>query len=330
MSANYCSEEYLDVVNGVRGGMFLLSFLACLVVTVAWIWSAFRHPDKERWTKSSLYYTADRLPFYVLVAALFHSVVSITQLTTISHDKNSFVIVVCEIVAFLTTLTETGMLLISIIAPAHLILIKWKRFSGWLEDTGKKVPLILEVGYIITVIVGSLTAASVPFLCLPFGVTCYGYDPEGQWCWIKARDENCTRISAGWYMQIALFFTPTFIGFLLILVVLGYIVFTIFRQGCSDFKTKLSVDERDQGVTRSMIVLTLCLFSFSLFNIISFCIRFNRIPNKANTLVLSIDHSLWGLIPSAAVATLVYFDWKGVGKDGDRESILNYGSIQDT
>ena len=63
MTANYCSEEYLQEVNVKGATVFVLSFLACPVVFVAWIYSAWHNPNRARWTESSLFYTADRLPF---------------------------------------------------------------------------------------------------------------------------------------------------------------------------------------------------------------------------------------------------------------------------
>ena len=305
MPANYCSEEYLEVVNGVRATMFVFSFLACLVVTVAWIYSALRNPNKERWTESSLFYTADRLPFYLLVVATVHSFFSIFQLAALGHEESNSAMRLCTSVAFFSTWLETSMLLISIIAPAHLVLMNFRRLSDWLQDERKRRPRILEVGYIVTVTIGSLVAALLPFLCLSFGVSCYGYDPVGQWCWIRGRDEDCTRIFAGWLTEIVLFFTPTFLACFFILVVIGHIFIIYTKERCPAFVLRLLPSMRDQGFTRPMIALTSCLFLFSVFNVISFGIRMDLTPSKADAIVLSVNHSLWGFIPSVAVGVLL-------------------------
>ena len=329
MSANYCSEEYLEVVNGVRATLFVFSFLACLLVIVAWIFSACSNPNKERWTESSLFYTADRLPFYLLVVAAVHSFFSIFQLASLGHDKNNSTIRLCTSVAFFSTWLETSMLLISIIAPAHLMLINCKKVSNWLQDERKRRPRILEVGYIVTATIGSLTAALIPFLCLPFGVSCYGYDPMGQWCWIRGKDENCTRIPAGWAMEIVLFFLPTFVAFFLILVVLGHIFIIYYKERCPAFVLRLLPDMCDQGFTRPMIALTSCLFLFSLFNVISFGIRVDQITSKADAIVLSINHSLWGLIPSFAVGVLLLCERRKEREVRYEEFVSPTESIQD-
>ena len=329
MVANHCSVEYLHIVNYVRAGSFVLSFVTCLLVMVLWICSAYHNPNRARWTESSLFYTAERLPFYVLIIATIHSFVSMAQLTTLIHNKNKSTARLCTAVAFFSTLTETSMLLISIIAPAHLLLINCKKTSEWLQDERKRRPRILEVGYIVTITIGSMVAASVPFLCLPFSLTCYGYDPEGKWCWITARDNNCVRVPAGWGMQIALFFTPTFIAFFLVLVVLGHICVIKCSKKCPSFILRLLPDQRDQGFTRPMIALTSYLFFFSVCNVISFGIRINRIPNKIDAIVLSFGHSLWGFLPSIVVGFLLFSEWKERGRNEPLEdSVSDYGSIQ--
>ena len=91
MSANHCSEEFLQTVNYVRSGTFPLSFLSCLAVMVFWICSACRNPDKARWRDyTSLFYTAERLPFYVLIIATANSLCSLPQLITLVHEKKRY------------------------------------------------------------------------------------------------------------------------------------------------------------------------------------------------------------------------------------------------
>ena len=214
------------------------------------------------------------------------------------------------------------MLLISIIAPTHLMLINCKVTAHCLQDDRKRRPCILEVGYIVTVSLVSLIAAAVPFLCLPFGVACYGYDPEGQWCWIRAKDENGVQIPLGRGMQIALFFTPSFIALFLILIVLCHIAIVIYQKGCSGFMLKLHPSEQDlKGYTCAMIALTCYLLLFSVCNAISFGVRINRIPIKSESIVLSINHSLWGFIPSVVVGFLLLFEWIGQRKHAGYEEI---------
>ena len=158
MGANYCSEDYLHTVNAVRATAFVLSFLACLVVFVTWIIFSCRNCNWAECPKPSLFYTAERLPFYVLVIATMHSFISVFQLASLGHDKSNSLIKFCTAVAFFTTWAETSMLLINIIAPAHLMLINCKRSSDFLQDLKKRRPLAPEAGYIVTVTVVTVTA----------------------------------------------------------------------------------------------------------------------------------------------------------------------------
>ena len=215
MSANYCSEEYLQTANYVRAGTFTFSFLTCLVVMLLWIYSTYRDPNKEKYCDcTNLLYTAHRLPFYVLIIATANTLCSLFQLITLAHDKSELMNF-CIALAFFTTFLNTGMLLISIIAPVHLFLITWKRSFNWLQDEEKKRPPWLEGFYCIIVVFGSLLVAGIPFLCFLWNVQCYGYDPVGQWCWISSKDENCSRIDAGFALQIVLYYIPTIVAVLL-------------------------------------------------------------------------------------------------------------------
>ena len=327
MAANYCSEDYLDIVNAVRATAFTISFLACLLVFVIWIIFACGNCNREKFCDPSLFYTAERLPFYVLIIATIHSFISVFQLASLGHDKSNSVMKFCTAVAFFTTWLDTSMLFISIIAPLHLMLINCKKCSNWLQDLKRRRPLALEVGYILTVTVGSLIVALIPLFCLFSGVSCYGYDPKGQWCWIRGRDENCVKITAGLVMQILLFYLPTFIALLLILAVVCHILIIKCKKRCPPFILRLVPDQEDQEeFTCPMIALTVCLLLFSIINVISFGIRLSQIPRKADAIVLSIDHSLWGFIPSIAIFILLLFERREARKNTD-EMTATYDSI---
>ena len=156
-----------------------------------------------------------RLPFYVLIIAMANSLFALAQFTTLYHDKSKTFMHLCIAVAFFATLTDTGMLLVSIIAPVHLLLMTCKRSSDWLQHVDMENPPRLEKCYCAIVGVGSLVVAGIPLLCLFGGVQCYGYDPVGQWCWITGKDENCNRIAAGFALEIVLYYIPTISAILL-------------------------------------------------------------------------------------------------------------------
>ena len=317
MSANYCSEEYLQTVNYVRAGTFTLSFSICLAVIVFWICSACRNPNNARWHDyTSLFYTAERLPFYVLIIATANSLCSMFQLITLVHEKSDTFRDLCITVAFFATLTETSMLLISIIAPVHLILITCKKTSDWLQDEKKRKPPMLEGLYCAIIVFGSLVVASIPLFCLLGGVHCYGYDPVGQWCWISGKDENCNRIAAGFAMEIALYYIPTISVVLLSTAAVGYII-TLCCNKKQLFPRILALlpDQQDFGFTCPMIILTCYLFCFSLIVVVSLGIRIHGLANKADPIVITTIYSMWGLIPSIFVLILISYEWFNKGRN---------------
>ena len=321
MSANHCSEEYLQTVNYVRSGTFPLSFLSFLAVMVFWICSACRNPDKARWRDyTSLFYTAERFPFYVLIIATANSLSSLPQLITLVHEKSDTFMNLCVSAAFFATLMDTGMLLISIIAPIHLFLMTWKKSSDWLQDEKKKRPPRLEGLYCAIVVFGSLVVAFIPLFCLLGGVQCYGYDPVGQWCWISGKDENCSRIAAGLALQIVLYYIPTISAVLLSVGTVVHIITLCCnkKQFCPRILALLP-DQQDVGFTCPLIILTCYLICFSLINVISLGIRFHGLPNKADTIVLTTLYSLWGLIPAIFVFFLLVYELSKKQKNDECE-----------
>ena len=308
MSANYCSEEYLHTVNYVRIGTFTIPFVACLVAMGFWIYCAYQKPKKHKcWDCTDLLHTAQRLPFYVLIIATANNLCAMLQLITLVHDKSKLFMSLCVSVAFFAMLMDTGMLLISIIAPIHLILMTCKKSSDLLQDTFKEMkwPLRLEKLYCAIVVFGSLVVAGIPLLCLLWGVQCYGYDPVGQWCWISGKDENCNRIDAGLALQIVLYYVPTISA---VLVSVGTVARIIIF--CCNKKQPAKNNQQDVGFTCPMIILTCYLVCFSLINVISLAIRFHVLPIKADTIVLTTLSSLWGLIPAIFVLILLVHEWK--------------------
>ena len=320
MSANNCSEEYLQTVNIVWAGMFLLSFLACLAVMVLWIRCACRDPHKERWCDyTSLFYTAERLPFYVLIIAMANSLCSLAQLITLVHEETDTFMNLCISAAFFATLTDTGILLISIITPVHLFLMTWKRSSDWLQDKKKRRPPGLEILYCIIVIGGSLLFAAIPLFCLLGGVQCYGYDPVGQWCWISSKDENCSRIAAGFGMEMGLFFAPTIVALVLSVGAFFYVITPrCKKEDCLPPILKLRANWKNPDKpTCPMIILTCYLFCFSIINVISLIIRIRGLLDKEDTIFLTTIYSLWGVIPAFFVFILLVYEFRFKNKRND-------------
>ena len=329
MSANYCSEEYLETVNYIRIGTFTIPIVACLVAMLLWICCARCDPNKEKWCDfTSTFYTVERLTCYVLILVTANNVCAVFQFFTLVHEKSETYKGFCMAFAFLATFTDTSMLLISIIATVHLVLMTCEKSSTWLQDKEKKNPPRLEKCYCGTVIGGSAVIALIPLGCSFGRVDCYGYDPVGHLCWITGTDENCTRITAGFVMEIVLYYTPTSIAVLLSAAAVGYIiVFWIKKKDLLPRILKLLPKPQDRGgFICNMIILTCYLFCFSIINVLSLVIRISGISYKADTIILTTIWSLWGLIPAIFVFILLLYQWykrrKG-DKDDDYENLAH-------
>ena len=163
------------------------------------------------------YFFIQRLVLYLSLAALFNSLSIVARLYRIGYEKedNEALNIICTIAAFVDQTTICSLFMaFSVIT-----------FTLLLRAVFRKNTSRLEPFYFILIFFFPLTFNWIPFLQ-------HTYGKAGAWCWIRAvnYEDNCSEHKFGTYLRFALWYVPSYILLLSMLLAYVFIVVSITRQ----------------------------------------------------------------------------------------------------
>lgn len=163
------------------------------------------------------YFFIQRLVLYLSLAALFNSLSIVARLYRIGYKKEGDEALddVCMIAAFVDQTTMCSLFMaFSVITFTLLMRAVFRKNTSRLE------PL-----YFILIFFFPLTFNWVPFLH-------HTYGKAGAWCWIRAvnYDDNCSEHKFGTYLRFALWYVPSYLLLVSMMLAYLFIVISVTRQ----------------------------------------------------------------------------------------------------
>ena len=216
-SCNDCNDSSPDDLKHemviIRGSVGALSFVTCTFAIALFLWDL-------RLLSRFTY----RLAMYLVISAMFYSIVAVFAFEGLAYNPSSADDVrFCIAAGFLLQYSDWIKLLLTTITTFHLFLLM---ILHW--NLQQKLGLKLEIGYVAFSLILPLT-----FIWYPF--TNHTYGQAGAWCWIKTKDENGTSIEVGKVEQLAVWYGPFSILLLLNTIVIVVIIFVLVSRsahGC--------------------------------------------------------------------------------------------------
>ena len=215
-SCNDCNDSSPDDLKHemviIRGSVGALSFFTCAFAIGLFFWDL-------RLLSRFTY----RLAMYLVIAAMFYSIVAVFAFEGLAYNPSSADDVrFCIAAGFLLQYSDWIKLLLTTIATFHLFLLM---VLHW--NLQQKIGIKLEIGCIVFSLIIPLS-----FIWYPFVNHTYGQ--AGAWCWIKTKDENGTSIEVGKVEQLA-HYGPFLILLLFNTIVIVVIIFVLVSRsahGC--------------------------------------------------------------------------------------------------
>ena len=279
------TEHQKDTVLIVMSSLGFMSFSAC-ILTICLVFSLKLH-------RHFLY----RLAMYQVASSMLVSlddILVITLTSYVSGEHSAFHHVMCQLTGFLLTYFIWMKLLFTSSLIVHLFSL-----AVCLKNLKH-----LEIGYVLFSALFPLLFAWVPFIN-------DGYGSAGGWCWIKARNSDCSQYKEGIIEQYTLWYGPCYL-FLATTIIAAVIVFLvlIFR-GCGNNRSLESESLLNQSnrKNRKALIEVLPLLAyptiFFFFNLFAIAHRtYNALSSKRNY-ELAITHAcvnaLWGVLSSLAL-----------------------------
>ena len=199
------SWDYVKVAI-VSSASASLSVLCCLAVIML-IFLLKKH-----------YFFIQRLVLYLSLAALFNSLSIVARLYRIGlHEKPDDEVLkdICKIAAFVDQTTMCSQFMaFSVITFTLLMRAVFRRNTSRLE------PL-----YFILIFFFPVAFNWIPFLH-------HTYGEAGAWCWIRAvnYDDNCSEHVFGTYLRFVLWYVPSYILLISMMLAYLFIVISVTRQ----------------------------------------------------------------------------------------------------
>ena len=198
------SWHYVTVAI-VSSGSASVSVLCCLSVILL-IFLLKKH-----------YFFIQRLILYLCLAALFNSLSIVARLYRIGYEKqdDEALYDICMIAAFVDQTTMCSLFMaFSVITFTLLMRAVFRRNTSRLE------PL-----YFILIFFFPLTFNWIPFLQ-------HTYGEAGAWCWIRAvnYEDNCSEHKLGTYLRFVLWYVPSYILLISMMLAYLFIVISVTRQ----------------------------------------------------------------------------------------------------
>lgn len=200
------SEEYV-IVALVSAGSATISFLACIVVILLIMI-----------LKKYLFFV-QRLILYLCFASLVNSFAILLRFQQIKDllpqvdRKSDGLHILCVITAFIDQTSAWAQTIAICCITLNLLLN-----AVFKKDTEK-----LELFYIGFIAVFPLVLNWIPFLHNTYG-------EAGAWCWIRNTDEDCNRLEFGNYLQLFLWYVPSTILLVAVILVYFFIIIWVSRQ----------------------------------------------------------------------------------------------------
>ena len=283
------SQSQRDAILIVMASVGAVSFCMCLLAT------------KIVWCLKLYKYFIYRLAMYQVLSSMLISIddsLVITLSSYVLQQNEQFHHVMCLLTGFLLTYFIWIKLLFTTILAFHL-------FSLAVCLTDLKY---LEVCYVLFAILVPLTFTWIPFIGGNYG-------PAGGWCWIKDRNEDCSRNKEGILEQYVLFYGPWYLCLVLGVISAIIVLFVLMWKGyCrrnqdseSNEITPLLKQNNAQHKKALIEVMPLLAYSaiFFFFNIFAITHRIYNALNEQPNFVLAMMHSFvnaaWGTLSSIAL-----------------------------
>ena len=242
------------------------------------------------------YFFIQRLVLYLSLAALFNSLSIVARLYRIGYKKESEVLDdICTIAAFVDQTTMCSLFMaFSVITFTLLMRAVFRKNTSRLE------PL-----YFILIFFFPLAFNWIPFLQ-------HTYGEAGAWCWIRAVNyqDNCSEHKFGTYLRFALWYVPSYILLLFMLLAYIFIVVSVTRQkhrwtGRYDPEA-MKIREQMHNEVWPLLFYPIGLFILNIFPLI------NRIQDSIHDskpiYVLWLLHALFSPLQGGFIALVFTLD----------------------
>ena len=286
------SQELRRNMVIIRGSVGSLSLITCVIAIALFLCYL-------RLLRRFTY----RLALYLVVSAMFYSIVAVFAFEEMGYDPlSSSDVLFCKAAGFLLQYSDWIKLILTTITTFHLFFLIVLDYNLYKKLGGLK----LEIGYVIFSVVFPLL-----FIWYPFFNNTYGQ--AGAWCWIMTKNDNCKTIEAGKIEQLAIWYGPfsflLLIDTVVIVVIVGVLVTRIVRDrynrshpgdpartlllnfGPTPVNNKYSTIEHQQ-VLKLSLPLLLYPIVYQILSFFAVADRLYRIVNNEPLLGLWITHAI--------------------------------------
>ena len=173
------TREQLESLSLIFGSVGVVSFVFCCVaIGLIVYWKAYQR-------------TSHRLVLWLMISTLLLSAVIAFELLIAKFENGHDIEQMCKVIGLFLEYAIWMKLMLTFWINFHLFLLTvlWRSY-WWLEFV-----------YILTSL-----AIPASFFWVPLLHNAYGL--AGGWCWIRAMDDQCTKLKAGLVEQFALWYGP--------------------------------------------------------------------------------------------------------------------------
>ena len=264
--------ESLAFAFGIVGAIsFIMCCIALGIITVVYYWN---------WRVKRQITVSQRLVLYLMISAVFVSLIIGLELMVVWYEDTPDVEQVCKAIASLLEFAIWVKLSLTFWINIHLFLLSvLRQYHAW-----------LEVLYIVSSVL-------VPFFLfwIPFVTDTYGL--AGGWCWISMMDSNCNERKVGTIEQFALWYGPVMLLTVVNIAMMMIMACVLCKRACCNENE----EEKDPFLPKPKhkVVLkeTLPLIVYPVTFHILCCVGFTNRIQMAIT-----HHPIYGLWLAHAIA----------------------------